>query len=353
MNHLKYLFFSLTAVLIIASCSYQPQTAKVESAIKPVVITDTVEFDTDDPAIWINPADATKSLIVGTDKETNGGLYVFDLQGKIVNKFTGMMRPNNVDVAYGFNFNGKIIDIAATTERERNRVRIFSMPDLKPIDGGGLDVFSGEKENAPMGIAFYKRPSDNAFFLIVGRKDGPEDGYLWQYRLGEQDGKLTWNLVRKFGKFSGKKEIEAIAVDNELGYVYYCDEQVGVRKYYADPDLNNNAEMALFGTTGFKSDHEGISIYKTSASTGYILVSNQQANSFMIYPREGDQLHNRHYHRLIAEVPVSTNESDGSEVTPLNLGPQFPQGLFVAMSNGKVFHYYDWRDIAERAGLKK
>ncbi len=42
-------------------------------------------------------------------------------------------------------------------------------------------------------------------------------------------------LVRKFGLFSGKKEIESIAVDDALGYVYYSDEGYGVRKYYADP----------------------------------------------------------------------------------------------------------------------
>ncbi len=50
----------------------------------------------------------------------------------------------------------------------------------------------------------------------------------------------------------------------------------------------------------------------------------------------------------IAEIPVSTSESDGSEVTNVNLGPKFPKGVFVAMSNGRVFHFYDWRVIEER-----
>ena len=52
-------------------------------------------------------------------------------------------------------------------------------------------------------------------------------------------GFLEAKLVRKFGNYSGKKEIESIAVDNENGYVYYSDEQFGVRKYYADPDKGN------------------------------------------------------------------------------------------------------------------
>lgn len=44
-------------------------------------------------------------------------------------------------------------------------------------------------------------------------------------------------LVRKFGTWSGKKEIESVAVDDELGFIYYSDEGVGVRKYAADPEL--------------------------------------------------------------------------------------------------------------------
>jgi 3-phytase len=48
---------------------------------------------------------------------------------------------------------------------------------------------------------------------------------------------------------------------------------------------------------------------------------------------------------VLHTIDVSTIESDGSEVTPAAL-PGFPGGLFVAMSNGKVFHYYSWDDLA-------
>ncbi|MGC3972131.1 MAG: phytase [Pirellulales bacterium] len=291
-----------------------------------------------------------KVLLSELIKQTNGGLYAFDLEGKIVNKVLGLQRPNNVDIAYGFILNGKKTDIAVVTERETNKLRFYSLPALEAIDNGGLEVFAGETLRSPMGVALYTRPSDKAIFVIAGRKTGPADGYLWQYKLIDENGKLAMQLVRKFGKYSGKKEIESIAVDNELGYIYYSDETVGVHKYMADPAANNNNELALFATTGFTSDHEGISIYKTSATKGYILVSNQQANTFMIYPREGSS-GNVNEHTLLAQVPVSTMESDGSDVTNVNLGAKFPNGLFVAMTNGRVFHYYDWRDIAAKAGL--
>mgnify|MGYP001220150379 CR=1 FL=1 len=318
-----------------------------EDALKPVAVTQPTPHDTDDPAIWIHPTDSSKSLIVGTDKDTEGGLYAYDLAGNIVNKVIGLKRPNNVDIAYGLRLGDTLVDIAVLTEREENRIRVFRLPDLQAIDGGGIPVFegeTGEDETAPMGVALYARPADSAIFAIVGRKSGPREGYLWQYRLEGIDHAVHAKLVRKFGQYSGKKEIEAIAVDNELGYLYYSDEGVGVRKYHADPEAGNDEELALFAEGDAKDDHEGIAIYKSTDHTGYILVSNQQANTFLVYAREG-AAGEPHRHQLIAEVPVSTIECDGADVTAVNLGGNFSRGLLVAMSNGMVFHYYDWRDF--------
>ena len=315
--------------------------------VKPRVITDTTKYDTDDPAIWIHPTDRSKSLIIGTDKNADGSLYAFDLNGKIVKIINGLERPNNVDIAYGFSFNGQLIDIAVVTERLRQRIRVFRLPDMELIDRGDLIVFEGDTERAPMGLAIYKRQRDNTFYIMVGGKSGPRQGYIGQYIL-EDDGldKVRIKLVRQFGKFSGRKEIEAIAVDSESGYVYYSDETVGVRKYHADPDVADaDNELALFATQGFVRDHEGISIYYLQDGKGYILVSDQQANQFWIFSREGS-LDNPHDHRLVKIIKVAAVESDGSEVTSLSLSPHFPAGLFVAMSNGKTFHYYAWEDIA-------
>ena len=83
----------------------------------------------------------------------------------------------------------------------------------------------------------------------------------------------------------------------------------------------NPAQAALYRTpawlvteAGFASDLEGISIYPTSDATGYLLVSNQQANTFRIFPREGSPA-GTHQHPLLSSVRLSTQESDGSDVT--------------------------------------
>lgn len=339
----KYIIV-LAAISLVESCSTVGKFHK----LKPSVITQQVKYDTDDPAIWINEAHPEKSLIIGTDKEQDGGLYVFDLDGKIVQNVPNIARPNNVDLRQNIILGDKKVDIVAVTERNANKVRFFTMPGLKPV--GEVEVFAGESLRDPMGIAMYHQPRTGKTYIIVGRKTGPSGTYLWQYELkGTPDG-IEAVLVRKFGNFSGKKEIESIAVDDALGYVYCSDEMFGVRKYHADPEKGNE-EISIFGLKDFKRDIEGISIYPTGKETGYILVSDQQADRFNVYRRENPEA------GRIASIPVSTLESDGSEVTAVNLGPKFPKGLFVAMSNGKVFQYYDWRiieaEILRQSSTKK
>lgn len=349
--------FSIAFSLLLASCSSR-QAATAQSSvfadtltvIQPVIITEKVQFDSDDPAIWVNPADAAKSLVIGTDKSAEGGLYVFDLQGKIQQHLVvkGLQRPNNVDLVYGLKLNGKSVDIAVTTERFTHKLRMYALPDMKPVDNGGISVFEGE--TAPeyrdlMGISLYTSKSGK-IYAIVGRKTGPKDGsYLWQYLLSDDGtGHVKAQLVRKFGNYSGKKEIEAIAVDNELGYIYYSDEQYGVRQYYADPEKGNE-ELMQFAKTGFSEDNEGISIYKTSATKGYILVSDQGSNRFHIFKREGTAT-NPFEHQLVKIIKVAAGHSDGSDVVNVPLNATFKHGLFVVMSDDKTYHYYRWEDIA-------
>lgn len=313
-------------------------------------MTEKVGFDSDDPAIWVNHVDPSKSLVLGTDKSATGALYVFDLQGKILENLVvkGLKRPNNVDIAYGLQLNGKATDIAVITERFTHKLRIYSLPDMKAVDGGGIPVFEGETGNEYrdlMGVSIYTAKSGK-MYVIAGRKTGPTDGsYLWQYELSDNgSGQVKATLVRKFGMYSGKKEIESIAVDNELGYIYYSDEQYGLRQYYADPEKGNQ-QLAEFGRTGFAEDHEGISIYKTSSRKGYILVSDQGANRFRIFSREGSPK-NPFDHQLLKIVKVSAGHSDGSDVVNVPLNDTFRHGLFVVMSDDRTFHYYRWEDIA-------
>ncbi|GAB3516076.1 phytase [Emticicia fontis] len=334
-----------------SSTKNSTQTAAVVSpAISPVFVTDSVKKDSDDPAVWVNPTDPGKSLIVGTDKDQDGALYVFNLEGKVQEDkvVRGLKRPNNVDIEYGLKLKGVSTDIAVTTERLTHKLRIFSLPDMKPVDKGGIAVFENETGDGfrdLMGISLYKNKKGD-IYAIVGRKTGPTTGgYLWQYLLQDDGtGQVKARLVRKFGLYSGKKEIESILVDDELGYVYYSDEGVGVRQYFADPDKGNQ-ELSLFATTGFSEDHEGISLYRLSPTEGYILVSDQGADKFHIFSRQGTK-ENPYEHKELKVVQVKAHQSDGSETIALPLNNNFPKGLFIAMSDDRTFHLYRWEDIA-------
>jgi 3-phytase len=350
------LFFMLLAT----ACS---QTAPPD--IHAVLATESVRDDPDDPAIWVNPADASRSIIVGTNKvpAPKGALVVYGLDGKIHQTIDNLDRPNNVDVEYGLQLGGQSVDIAVTTERLKRRLRVYKIePEGRLTDvssESGLNVLEGEQgENgAPMGISLYYRPSDKAIFAIVSPKTGPNDGYLWEYRLSDDGtGKIKAEKVRRFGRYSGKKEIEAVAIDDALGYVYYADEGDGIHKYHADPDHPDAArELAHFGTTGFQADHEGIAIYARPDGTGYILCTDQlDGNSqYRVYRREGAPGNPHDHSELLKSVGGGADGTDGIEATSTALGPSFPNGMVVAMNSGpKNFLIFRWEDFASAGPVK-
>jgi len=337
---------------------------QVTPALRPAATTAQVPNDPDDPAIWVNAADPGKSLILATDKmPAVGGLYVFGLDGKVRQTLAPLDRPNNVDVEYGFAMGGRRIDIAVVTERLKHRLRVFGIAadgsNVRDLVPNGLPVLAGQAADAgePMGIALYRRPRDGAIFSIVSPKTGGQTEYLWQYRLDEVKGAITATLVRRFGAFSRLGaaageigEIEAVVVDDEMGYVYYSDERFGIRKYHADPDHPDAAnELAVLGRTGYQGDREGLAIYSEPNGGGYLVSSDQMpgATRVMIYSRSGSPK-NPHDQPLLAALPTGADSTDGLDVTSTAL-PGFPAGMLAMMNSApKNFLLYQWSEVAAR-----
>lgn len=348
---------TVLAAAIGAGACTDPAPAPV--AIVPLRQTDPVPHDADDPAVWVNPQNPARSLIVGTNKVAapDGGLYVFDLSGRFLTAVRGLDRPNNVDIEYGLQTRGGRVDIAVTTERLQHRLRVFRISEqgLDPIDGGyGIPVLAGEQgERAePMGIALYRRPADDAFFAIIAPKNGGATGYLWQYRLTVDPAThlVRGSLVRRFGRYSGTAEIEAVAVDDAAGYVYYSDELYGVRKWHADPDHPDaDTEQAVLGADGFKRQREGIAVVPTGARDGFVVVSDQieGGSELRIFRRTPDASG----HAVVAVVATQADSTDGLEVVPSGLPGDFTGGLLVMMnSRGRNFQLYRWADVVKQLG---
>ena len=171
---------------------------------------------------------------------------------------------------------------------------------------------------------------------LLEKKTGKSGEYINQYKLNFDEGKFRLIYQRSFGEFSGKNEIEAIAVDKKKNIIYYSDEGFGVRAYYANPLLGNQ-EIITFAKN-FVGDQEGISvIYKDGKN--FVVVSDQQeVNQFRIFYPEDD-------YKEIGNFYVNCIDSDGSEFHPGPFPEPFQDGLFVAMSDDLSFHYYSWAQI--------
>ena len=346
--------------MLLTACSPASAPRGGPADVPPAVRTDAVPDDPDDPALWVHPSDPSRSLILGTNKvkAPSGAVVVFGLDGKTRQTVSGLDRPNNIDVEYGFAIGGGRTDIAVAAERLKKQLRVFRVSEAGIEDitsAGNTRVFadrSGE-EAAPMGVALYRRPSDGVIFAVVAPKAGPRTGSLGQYRLDDDgSGRVKATFVRHFGTFSGAGEIEAVAVDDEGGYIYYADEGDGIHKYHADPAHPQAAEqLAHFGRSGFQGDRDGIAIYKEAGGRGYIVCTDQIAGNseYRFYPRDGVPGQPHAHDLLIKVVRGGADGTDGLEIVSRAVGPQFPNGLMIAMnSSGRNFRVYRWDDVAGR-----
>ncbi|NBU24807.1 MAG: phytase [Gammaproteobacteria bacterium] len=348
---MKYRRFPVLPILasLLSTTATSASAVAADAVVAPRVVSAPVRHDSDDPAIWVDPADPARTLVVGTDKDIDGALYVFGLDGRVREDLVvrGLLRPNNVDIARGVMLGGRAVDLVIVAERFAHRLRIYALPDLRPVDGGGIPVFEGERARDAMGVASWVRPVDGALLVTVSRSDryAPQRGYLHQYRLVDDgSGRLRGLLVRAFGTWSGRKEIEALSVDPVGGSLFASDETFGLRKYRVDPAAEDaDDEVAVFGTTGFARDHEGSAVMRDAAGRSWLWVSDQQAGTLRVFdlsgsPGKADEP------RFIGHVPIAARETDGIDLVTGDL-PGFPGGLLVAMSDDRTFHFYAIDDL--------
>ncbi|HEV3365131.1 MAG TPA: phytase, partial [Acidimicrobiia bacterium] len=176
----------------------------------------------DDPAIWVNAADPSKSVVIGNDK--GDALEVYNLSGARIQRIaTG---HGNVDVRTGFPLSGSTVDIAAAAS---SGIRVYRIdPATQQLtnitDGGRISGVSGE------GFCLYRSPvSGLVYAFIITRA-----GFVQQVRLGDANanGLVDGQLVRSFMVGS---ESEGCVADDELGHLYISEEDVGIWKYGAEP----------------------------------------------------------------------------------------------------------------------
>ena len=274
----------------------------------------------DDPAIWIHPKDPSQSTIIGTNKQ--GGIAVYDLAGiKLQYLADGQM--NNVDLRDGFSLGGEKVTLVTASNRSNNSIAVYRVnPATRLLE----NVAARAITTGPIyGSCMYRSAKTGKFYTFTTGKTG--DVEQWEL-FDNGSGKVDAKKVRQF---KAKSQVEGCVADDELGHFYVGEEAVGIWKASAEPD--GAAELTLIDKAGagghLVADVEGLTIAYGKDGSGYLIASSQGNNSFIVYRREGDNQFVKAF-RIASEGGMDgVEDTDGIDITTANLGPAFPEGVFV------------------------
>lgn len=320
----------LLSVLFFTSCTQISQWGKSKSDYPCKEVQATVETDimdtsgdsADDPAIWIHPTDASKSLIIGTNKKA--GLVVYDLQGK-EKQFMPIGRVNNVDTRYGFELGNGKVDIVAASNRSFNAISIFAIdPDSGFLrDIAARTIISGLDE--VYGFCLYKSAASGKFYAFMNSKDGAVE--QWELFATENN---TIDAV-KVRNFVVGKQTEGCVADDELGYLYIGEETFGIWKYFAEPHLPLDRKLVADTTEPYLAhDIEGLTIYYGANGKGYLIASVQGLNTYAIYERNWKNKFIGCFSIGDGAEIDGVQETDGIDVSNFGFSNIYPNGFFIA-----------------------
>ncbi|OYD91983.1 phytase [Nostoc sp. 'Peltigera membranacea cyanobiont' 210A] len=306
--------------------------------------------DADDPAIYVNATNATDSLVLTSVK--NAGLRVYDLSGNLLQTVNpGGIRYNNIDLQYGFKLGNQSIDIAVASDRNNDQLAIFKINPNPTTPGQYLEditdsniatIFQAAPFEPPYsastrssyGLTLYRSPVTNDYYVFTSRR---ETGDIAQFKLIDKgNGQIGAERVREFTipTIEGRDpQTEGMVVDQETGFLYIGQENVGIWKFQAEPNGGTTGKLIDkvrdLGGTYLTDDVEGLTIYYGKNGTGYLLASSQGDSTFVAYTREGNNQYVGNF-AIGNNGPIdSVQESDGADVINVPLGPNFPFGLFV------------------------
>jgi 3-phytase len=279
----------------------------------------------DDPAIWVNPADPSASLIYGSNKK--GGLAVYNLQGAEV-AYYPIGNINNVDVLYDYPLDKSNITLVGCSNRSKQSIELFR---IDPKDGALQDIAEGTlkmdstKIDDIYGFAFAKDLESGKSYAVINGKNGR----LQQYEIiATDDGKLSLTLSREV-QFDS--QTEGMVADNEQGVLYVGEEGRGVWKLQLSPESGDKKSL-LEGSgqtnPNIVYDVEGLTLYKKD-NTRYLFVSSQGNFSYAIFEGNGDNKYLKSFKIVDAASIDGVEETDGLDVVSDSLSEKFPKGLLV------------------------
>lgn len=343
MQHARLL--SLLLAGLTAACSSDSYREK--SLVRAVAETQAVasgDDAADDPAIWIHPQASGRSLVIGADKRR--GLEVYDLDGRRVQSLA-RGRLNNVDIRQGVRWGEAIIDLAVASNRTSIALDLFMIDPTT----GRLSVLSEAgvplEMDDPYGLCLYHDAQQGRLYAFVNDTDG--NYQQWLLKPASEGGA---ELSRRFKLAT---QPEGCVADDEQHILYFGEEEYGV--WQVDARATAPYQPVLIDQVGnarLTADVEGIALYRTDATRGYLIVSSQGDDSYAVYRREAGN-------EFVGSFRVAdnrqknvdgTSETDGLAVTSVALNENYPEGLLVVQDDNNTgpqenqnFKFISWADI--------
>jgi 3-phytase len=297
----------------------------------------------DDPAIWLHPDSADKSLILGTNKQR--GLLVYDLEGKQVQQLL-VGRVNNVDVRQGFTHKGMPADIAAGSQRDNRSIALFHIDASNGEVSAVNEIVTGLDD--VYGLCMYRGLEQKMYVFI-----NDQDGRYEQYEINDTVAGWSGTRVREF---SVDSQPEGCTADDKNQRLFVGEENVAVWTLGAEPDAKT--EMTKVAEIGdvLKADIEGMELYQTEKEN-ILLVSSQGNDSYVLFQADAPYEYLGRF-RIVLNTESGVDgasETDGLTVSSAYLGDKYPQGLVVVQDgrnllpdNNQNYKIVSWQKIDQQ-----
>ncbi|WP_339532714.1 phytase [Pseudomonas mucidolens] len=300
----------------------------------------------DDPAIWIHPEHPAQSRVLGTNKKQ--GLLVYDLDGKLLQELA-VGRLNNVDVRPNFKLGQRTVDLAVASNRDHNSLSLFSIDRRTGQISEAGDIPTPLQ--AIYGICLFQ-PASGEIYAIANDKDGT----FLQYRLSAPQGRVEGQLVRQFKVDS---QPEGCVADDQRQRLFIGEEDVGVWAVDARADQPARLSSVIKVAEQLQADVEGLALYQSNGRD-YLVISSQGNDSYLVLDAEPPFVSRGAFRvGLNASAGIDgASETDGLEVTAINLGGPWSQGMLVVQDGRKRmpeqaqnFKFVPWAEVTKALKL--
>lgn len=290
-----------------------------------------------DPAIWVNPEDPSKSIIIAALNQ--GGIGIYNITGYLLNS-TSEIVATGVDIIYAFKLiDSSLVDVAVVASEEELKIYRIDSDDgnyLVDITNGTIGI-----NGSAYGVVGYISPFTSIPYAFVSRS---YDSEILQIELiaapNNTIGALDLNdTVRVLNMTIGSPG--GMVVDQELGFLYVTEaSSKSILKFDAEPsDCDQYNSLPTPFVTNTSEYFEGglltgLALYYGEHAKGYLLVSISGDSTFAVFDRE-DGAYLGDF--AIAAVGIDgTRNTKGISIVNINLNQEFSCGLFVAQDQDNL-----------------